>query len=76
MRHFDKICKGFAKEGTLIGIESRVSSPVRFERDPETLMSSMKHLYLGGEGGGCAGGIVSAAVDGIKLAEALLLAKR
>ena len=36
----------------------------------------MKHLYLGGEGGGCAGGIVSAAVDGIKLAEALLLAKR
>ena len=32
----------------------------------------MKNLYIGGEGGGCAGGIVSAAVDGIKLAEALL----
>lgn len=72
LRHFDRLCRGFIKEGTLIGIESRVSSPVRFLRDPETLMSSMKNLYIGGEGGGCAGGIVSAAVDGIKLAEALL----
>lgn len=76
LRHFNKICKGFAKEGTLIGIETRVSSPVRFERDPETLMSSMQNLFIGGEGGGCAGGIVSAAVDGIKLAEALLRTAR
>jgi uncharacterized FAD-dependent dehydrogenase len=72
LRHFDRLCHGFIKEGVLIGIESRVSSPVRFERDPLTLMSSMKNLYLAGEGGGCAGGIVSAAVDGVKLAEAIL----
>ena len=72
LNHFEKICKGFAREGTLIGIETRVSSPVRFERNPETLMSTMKNLYIGGEGGGCAGGIVSAAVDGVKMAEAML----
>ena len=72
LRHFDRLAPGFLRMGTLIGLETKVSSPVRFLRNPETLESSMSRLYIGGEGGGTAGGIVSAAIDGIKLAEALL----
>ena len=63
---------GFIRHGLLVGMETRVSSPVRFLRDPETLASSMPGLWLGGEGGGMAGGIVSAAIDGIRLAEKML----
>jgi len=74
LRRFDRLAPGFLREGVLVGMETRVSSPVRFERDPETLASSMKGLYIGGEGGGAAGGIISAAIDGVKLAEAWLLA--
>ncbi len=72
MRHFEKLAPGFLRLGTLIGMETKVSSPIRFQRNPETLESSMNGLYIGGEGGGMAGGIVSAALDGVKLAEALL----
>ena len=72
MRHFEKLAPGFLRQGTLIGMETKVSSPIRFQRNPETLESSMNGLYIGGEGGGMAGGIVSAALDGVKLAEALL----
>lgn len=72
LRHFDRLAPGFLRNGTLIGIESKVSSPVRFLRNPETLESSVPGLYIGGEGGGMAGGIISAALDGVKLAEALL----
>ena len=72
IRHFDRLCRGFEKEGILIGLESCVSSPVRFIRQPENLMSSCKNLWLGGEGVGAAGGIMSAAVDGIRLAECML----
>ncbi len=75
IRHFDRLCRGFEKEGVLIGLESCVSSPVRFLRQPETLMSSCANLWLGGEGTGAAGGIMSAAVDGIKLAEQMLKQK-
>lgn len=75
LKHFDHICPGFIGEGKLVGLETCVSSPVRFIRDPETLCSSVKGLYLCGEGTGAAGGIMSAAVDGVKLAEAMLSAK-
>lgn len=72
LRRFDRLAPGFIRHGLLVGMETRVSSPVRFLRDPETLASSMPGLWLGGEGGGMAGGIVSAAIDGIRLAEKML----
>jgi uncharacterized FAD-dependent dehydrogenase len=72
LKHFDRQLPGFIKQGQLIGTETRVSSPVRFERDPATLMSSVPGLYLSGEGAGYAGGIISAALDGIRLAETML----
>lgn len=70
MEQFDKIIPGFAgKETILSGIESRTSSPVRIRRD-ETLQSpAIKGLYPCGEGAGYAGGITSAAMDGILIAE-------
>jgi len=70
--HFDKIAPGFVAEGLLLGMETRISSPVRFERDPVSLESSLPGLYVAGEGAGMAGGITSAAVDGLKIAEAIL----
>lgn len=64
-----KKLKGFdMPEATIKGIESRSSSPVRFARD-ETMQSNIRGIYPAGEGAGYAGGIVSAAVDGIKIAE-------
>ncbi len=72
VRHFEKIMPGFIRNGIFYGLETRVSSPVRFLRDPLTLESSVKRLYIGGEGAGAAGGITSAAVDGIRLAEKIL----
>ncbi|MBE6402753.1 MAG: hypothetical protein E7039_03395 [Lentisphaerae bacterium] len=67
-KHFDKLMRGFA-DGNCVGIESCVSSPVRFTRNTDTLESSCKNLYIAGEGAGYAGGIVSAAIDGLKIAE-------
>jgi len=62
--------KGFAREDSVLsGIESRTSSPVRITRD-DTFMSAYKGIFPCGEGAGYAGGITSAAVDGIKVAEA------
>jgi uncharacterized FAD-dependent dehydrogenase len=72
LRFFDKKIPGFLRHGNLIGVEARVSSPVRFERNPDTLASSLPGLYLGGEGAGYAGGIVSAGLDGLRLAETIL----
>ena len=67
----DKKMTGFYDpEAVLTGIESRSSSPVRILRD-ETLQASVKGIYPCGEGAGYAGGIMSAAVDGIKTAEAI-----
>lgn len=61
--------KGFdSPDAIMKGVETRSSSPVRFVRD-ESCNSTIKNLYPGGEGAGYAGGIVSSAVDGIKLAE-------
>ncbi len=67
----DRKLHGFsASDGVLTGIESRSSSPVRILRD-ERGQSTLRGLYPCGEGAGYAGGIVSAAVDGIRMAEAL-----
>ncbi len=72
LRFFEKVIPGFMTHGNLVGVETRVSSPVRFERNPETLASSLPELYLAGEGAGYAGGIVSAGLDGLRLAETIL----
>jgi uncharacterized FAD-dependent dehydrogenase len=73
LEDFDDKIKGFLSEGQLHGIESRTSSPVRVPRDPVTL-ESVTHsgLYPIGEGAGYAGGITSAAVDGIRAVEAIV----
>ncbi len=70
---FGKQIRGFDRDdAVLTGIETRTSSPVRITRDNETLQSlNLKGLYPAGEGAGYAGGILSAGVDGIKVAEAL-----
>lgn len=68
---FDKKIHGFAHESAVLtGVESRTSSPVRIIRD-EDFESNKKGLYPCGEGAGYAGGITSAAMDGIKIAEAI-----
>jgi uncharacterized FAD-dependent dehydrogenase len=60
-------------EAVLIGVESRTSSPVRVPRHAQTLASpEIDGLYPAGEGGGYAGGIVSAALDGMRIADALV----
>ena len=67
----DRKLRGFAApDGVLTGVETRSSSPVRILRD-ETFQSALRGLYPCGEGAGYAGGIVSAAVDGIRVAEAV-----
>ena len=69
----DKRLKGFADgDAVLTAVESRSSSPVRILRDEKMQSVSVKGLYPCGEGAGYAGGIVSAAVDGIKAAEMIL----
>lgn len=70
---FGRKIRGFDRADALLtGIETRTSSPVRITRDRETLQSlNTRGLYPGGEGAGYAGGILSAGVDGIKLAEAV-----
>ena len=70
---FDRKIKGFASfDSVLTGIETRTSSPVRMVRDDMLESLTVKGLYPTGEGAGYAGGIVSAAVDGIKVAESIM----
>jgi len=72
LRDFDRRLPGFASErGQILGVESRTSSPVRIARDPETLESAVLGLHPCGEGAGYAGGIVSAALDGRRVAAAI-----
>ncbi len=69
---FGRKIKGFNHENArLVGVETRTSSPVRILRD-EHFLSNITGLYPAGEGAGYAGGIMSAAMDGIKVAEAIL----
>ncbi len=68
---FDSKIKGFAhEEGVLSGVESRTSSPIRINRS-DALESNIIGIYPCGEGAGYAGGITSAAIDGIKVFEAV-----
>ena len=71
---FEKKMRGFLTEDAiLIGVETRTSAPVRILRDEERLRSvSLAGLYPCGEGSGYGGGIVSAALDGLKIAECIL----
>lgn len=70
MEHFGKIIPGFNDDSTLLsGVESRTSSPVRILRDYDFQSLSLRGLFPIGEGAGYAGGITSAAMDGIKGAE-------
>ena len=70
---FGKQIRGFDRpDAVLTGVETRTSSPVRITRNHDTLQSlNTRGLYPAGEGAGYAGGILSAGVDGIKVAEAL-----
>lgn len=72
---FDKKIRGFAmKDAVLTGVETRTSSPIRIKRNDDDLQSlNTEGLYPAGEGAGYAGGILSAAVDGIRVAEAVAL---
>jgi uncharacterized FAD-dependent dehydrogenase len=72
---FDKQIKGYYKEdAVLTGVETRTSSPIRIKRHDDTLQSlNTPGLFPAGEGAGYAGGILSAAVDGIRVAEAVAL---
>lgn len=72
MKSFDKIIKGFnMPDAVFSGVESRTSSPVRILRNDTLQSRNVDGLYPCGEGAGYAGGITSAAVDGIKVAEAI-----
>lgn len=72
-RYFGKVSHGFlTNDAVMIGVETRTSSPVRIPRDKERMSHiELRGLYPCGEGAGYAGGIVSAAVDGERCAEAL-----
>jgi len=66
LMRFDRIIPGFVAEGTLIGVESRTSSPVRMMRNADCCSQSVQGLYLLGEGSGYAGGIVTCARDAVR----------
>jgi hypothetical protein len=71
---FEKKIKGFSMhDAVLTGVETRTSSPLRITRGADFQSLNIKGLYPAGEGAGYAGGILSAGVDGIKVAEALAL---
>lgn len=72
MTHFGNIIPGFdRKDAILSGVESRTSSPIRIVRN-ENYESPVKGIYPCGEGAGYAGGITSAAMDGVRVAEAII----
>ncbi len=71
---FDKQISGFAMaDAVLTGVETRTSSPIRIKRKEDYQSLNTKGLYPAGEGAGYAGGILSAGIDGIKVAEAVAL---
>lgn len=75
---FGRRMRGFVtNEAVVVGVESRTSTPVRIPRDPETLSHpTVPNLYPAGEGAGYAGGIISAALDGERIAEAIARAAK
>jgi uncharacterized FAD-dependent dehydrogenase len=71
---FERQIRGYAMPDAIhTGVETRTSSPVRIKRDDSLQSLNTRGLYPAGEGAGYAGGILSAAVDGIKVAEAVAL---
>ena len=71
---FDRQIKGFAMPDALLtGVETRTSSPLRITRGEDLQSVNVKGLFPAGEGAGYAGGILSAGIDGIKVAEAVAL---
>ena len=73
LRRFDRQMQGFvSEEATLIGAETRTASPIRLPRGENCESLQVEGLYPAGEGMGYGGGIMSAAVDGIRAAEAML----
>ncbi len=76
VRKIDKSLPGFAmRDAVMTGVETRSSSPIRIPRDTATLECvGLKHFYPAGEGAGYAGGIISAAADGLRVAEAVMRA--
>jgi hypothetical protein len=74
LRRFDRTLRGYASsEANLLAVESRTSSPVRIVRDPTTREAvGLSGLFVAGEGPGYAGGIMSASLDGLRVAHALL----
>ena len=71
---FERQIKGFASNDALLtGVETRTSSPIRIKRGDDFQSINTKGLYPAGEGAGYAGGILSAGVDGIKVAEAIAM---
>ena len=71
---FDRQIKGYSmNDAVLTGIETRTSSPISIKRDRSLQNMSTRGLYPAGEGAGYAGGILSAGIDGIKVAEAVAL---
>jgi hypothetical protein len=73
LRLIDRRMRGFVTaDALLIGVETRTSSPLRFLRDLRGQASGVDGLYVAGEGAGYAGGIISSAVDGLKIAESIL----
>lgn len=70
---FDRKLKGFShKDGVLTGVETRTSSPIKIIRNEKYQSEKAQNLYPCGEGAGYAGGIMSASVDGIKIAQAIM----
>ncbi|MBI4744964.1 MAG: FAD-binding protein [Deltaproteobacteria bacterium] len=70
---FERKMRGFiSKEATLIGVETRTSAPVRISREINLQSVNTKGLYPCGEGAGYSGGIVSSALDGIRVADAII----
>jgi hypothetical protein len=73
VRRFGRSLPGFlSAEAQLVGVETRTSAPVRIERDGGLMSPTLAGLYPCGEGAGHAGGIVSAAIDGLRVADAIL----
>ena len=73
IRSFDRKMKGFVTEtATLTGVETRTSAPLRIVRGDDCQSVSLRGLYPAGEGAGYAGGIMSAALDGIRVADAVV----
>ncbi len=72
LRNFDRKMRGFVTgEGLLIGVETRTSAPCRLVRGEDLQSPALRGVYPAGEGAGYAGGIVSSAVDGLRVAEAI-----